>query len=780
MIRSTHRPTRVGVVAIALVVALAVTAGPGSRSVVAQTIDWGNSTGGVFAEGVNWLGGLTPGMTESARFALPDMYSVDFAGAGATNVDLLVTGGDVELMSTVDMPTYSLTGTTTIAGSLSLSSVELATGDVLIDGGRLTANVGSALTLGVLGQLTVQDAGRLDMAVDLELLGATVVVDGAGTMLNIAGADLNLTNGSQVSVTNDATVSVDRLRALSGGLGVSGRGHIAANETTVGADGSAGVINLLDGAAADLGTTNIAVSDTTGTDGSVNVETGAVATADDVAIATEGLIGQSGQLRVGGQFTQNGAATLTLGTASQVGTDAQLRIDAGGHVTTGTGALTVNQTGTITNDGGTLSVLGDLVVDGGVYEETDEAAALVLGTGSTWTIQNGGRATYLPEGSLSLGADTALVVDGIAAIVENLDDVQVGTTVGATARLAVQNSASLSLADVSLSGLVNGSDARLDVHSGSTLIVSEQLDVASAGLAATASVDIDGDDSLLDYDGTAPLRVGAATGGPAELSISDTATLDLGNQDLHIGATGTVRLNNGQLIPGGDILVDGGRLEQTAADMAELEMLGSGGALRIVDGGSADLVQDLSVDDTAIQVDAAGSTLNVAGDVLIVSDNVSGAGLVAANQAAVRVQTLDLGNSAAPDDSATARVLSGAAVAADTIRVGDPEGLGVAATANLEVGGGGSGVELNPGGAMTIGANAGTLSNQGVVDLVDGGTLDTSVGTLAVRSSGVLNIDGGTLTTAPIATQQGLVQFSGGTIDWRGDFAVGVAGAARN
>ena len=154
----------------------------------------------------------------------------------------------------------------------------------------------------------------------------------------------------------------------------------------------------------------------------------------------------------------------------------------------------------------------------------------------------------------------------------------------------------------------------------------------------------------------------------------------------------------------------------------------------------------------------------------------TGAGLIAANQATVDVETLDVGNSATPADAATVRVLSGAAVTADTVRIGDPEGLGTAATANLEVTGGGSRVELNPGGAMTVGANAGAISNQGVVDLVDGGTLDTSAGTLAIRSSGVLNIDGGRLTTAPIMTQQGVVAFGSGTIDWRGDYDVGIGG----
>ena len=241
-------------------------------------------------------------------------------------------------------------------------------------------------------------------------------------------------------------------------------------------------------------------------------------------------------------------------------------------------------------------MLGDFLIDGGEYEETNASAALELGAGSTWTIQNGGRATFLPEGTLSLDADTAMVVDGFDVVVANLDDVAIGATAGATARLTVQNSASLSLADVSLSGLVDGSDAQLEILGGSTLTVSEQLGVAAAGFASSATVEVDGEDSLLDYDGTSPLRVGSSAGGAAELSVSDTATLDLGNQDLHIGATGTVRLDNGRVIPGGDILVDGGRLEQTAADMAQIETLGAGSALRVVAGGSADLVQDLSAD----------------------------------------------------------------------------------------------------------------------------------------------------------------------------------------
>lgn len=776
MNRSTNLPARARAVGIALLVAMAATVSPHCATLSAQTVDWDNSAGGLFADGANWLGGLTPGMIASARFALPDTYAVDFAGAGATNVDLLVSGGAVELTSTIGVPTYTLSGTATIGGSLELTSIELAVSGLVIDGGQLTANADSVFTLAPVGPLTLQNAGQLDFAIDLDLVGATVIVDGAGTMLSTTGTDLNLTSGSLLLVSNDAIVSVDRFRGLAAVTEVSSGGHIAANETLLGAGGSASALELLTTTTADLGATDIAVSNVIGTDGTLTISSGATATADSVNIATAGVNGQTGELHVGGSFTQNGAATMTLGADSQLATVARLRIDDGGLVTTGTGALSVYKTGKITNNGGTLSVLGDFLLDGGTYDETDASSALGLAAGATWTIQNGGQASYLPETTLSFAADTALVIDGSDSFVNNVDGVEIGTTAGATARLTLRNDAALSLADLTLSETADGGNARLEILDGAKLTVTENLGIASAGFASAAVVDINGEDSLLDYQGTSTLEVGSAAGGTAELLIRDMGRLDLGSQGLHVAAGGIVRLDNGGLTPGGDILVEGGRIEQTAALLGQLDMPSPGGALRIVAGGSVDLVEDLTVVDAAIQVDAVGSTLHVAGNVSIVADGASGAGLVTANQAQVSVDTLQLGSTLAPEISATARVLSGGALTADTIRVGDPDALGTAASANLEISGGGSRVELTFGGAMTIGANGGTLANQGVVDLADGGVLDASSGTLAIRSSGMLNINGGTLSTAPITTGQGLVQFGTGTIDWRGDFAIATSG----
>ncbi|MCA9101714.1 MAG: hypothetical protein KDA63_11215, partial [Planctomycetales bacterium] len=245
---------------------------------------------------------------------------------------------------------------------------------------------------------------------------------------------------------------------------------------------------------------------------------------------------------------------------------------------------------------------------------------------------------------------------------------------------------------------------------------------------------------------------------------------------LYVGASGTVRLDNGQLTPGGNVVVEGGRIEQTAADSAVLEMPAAGGALRVLAGGEATLVQDLDADGAAIQVDGSGSTLDVAGVVRIGADGAAGTGLVATNQAQIGVTTLDVGSDTAPGDVATAQIGSGASLVADTIRVGSPDAQGTAAAATLEINGGGSRVELTAAGQMTIGANGGLLANAGTVALTDGGVLDTSAGSLELRSSGVLNINGGTLVTAPIAAPQGVLNFSSGTIDWRGDFTVGVGG----
>ncbi|MCA9103525.1 MAG: hypothetical protein KDA63_20370, partial [Planctomycetales bacterium] len=534
MIRRTESLGRYRFGATTTLVAALVAAGWLSAPASGQIVDWTNAGGGLFADGGNWLGGAAPGMTESARFALPDTYMVDLDGVDVNNVDLLADDGSVTLMSSTGVPTYTLSGTVTVTGELTISSLELDIAGLLVDGGQMTFDAASALTVAPLAPITLQNAGVLNMAIDFNVVGSTVTIDGTGSLLNVSGADVNLTNGSLLLLSDSASVSAEGFHAPAAVIEVTTGGQVTANDTLLGDGGSTGSLRLFSGATADLGVTDIAVSNNAGTGGTLRVDSGATATADSVRIATGGLSAQNGELRVGGNFTQNGAASITVGAASQQASQAKLRIDAGGTVTTGTGGLSVFKTGTVTN-AGMLNVSGDFLIDGGTYQVTDAAAEVDLAAGSVWTVQNGGRLLLNPDTTISLGADRALEFAGGTTLAPNLKNVELGTTVGGTSRLTLTNDATLALDSVTLSESVDGSDARLEVLGGATLTVTDQVGVASTGLASTATVEVSGADSALNYQAAMPLAVGSATGGAAELRINDGGSVDLGGQGLYVG-----------------------------------------------------------------------------------------------------------------------------------------------------------------------------------------------------------------------------------------------------
>ena len=119
----------------------------------------------------------------------------------------------------------------------------------------------------------------------------------------------------------------------------------------------------------------------------MNVLTAAVLNTGNLNLATAGGTTTSATLNIHGtdsRLTQSAAATLTVGHASEgtatinVGTTT-----TGGHLTTGSGLFRINKTGTVTigngANGGTLEVVGNIIVDGGVLQEGSDQQHLRLG-----------------------------------------------------------------------------------------------------------------------------------------------------------------------------------------------------------------------------------------------------------------------------------------------------------------------------------------------------------------------------------------------------------------
>src|SRR5262249_39851591 len=242
--------------------------------------------------------------------------AADGAGANVTQ-----SGGGTLTVGNFITGTAALNiGTTTSGGTLTTGT------GLLTISGTGTVNIGSGANTGTLN-------ANGDILIDGGLLQRT-----AASAFNLAaGKTMTIQNGGRASITGDYTT------AASTGYGIGG---VNSKLETLGG-------------------------------GALGVDNGAV-----VQVGASGLLSLSGHLGIsngsncrsaadgtGANIPQSGAGTLIVGHAT-MGT-AALNIGAttsGGTLTTGTGLLTINTTGTV-NIGsgantGTLNANGDMLIDG--------------------------------------------------------------------------------------------------------------------------------------------------------------------------------------------------------------------------------------------------------------------------------------------------------------------------------------------------------------------------------------------------------------------------------
>ena len=324
-----------------------------------QDVQWGNSSGGSFHVGANWIGGVVPAAGDSVRFSRtrsPDQqlaYTVSF-GSSPSNVQMSV-GGDrvtLDLNGNVYFLTSQLDvmriGTSTIAPSRL----------TLIDGTLATTTPDAGVRIGAAANAT----GVLTISTGAQCLGPFVVVGdvGPGTLLVQNGGDL-----------------------VGGPMHV---GYGAPGTATVSGVGSALVVELL----------NIGVS----APGTLNINTGA---------RVESTTGQIGQRSgVIGTVNVNGAGSRwTSSTDVYAGYTGPgvLNISDGGRVQCtnayvgvregGLGSANVSGTGVLVAQGrcrvgyggqGSLSVTsGGLVqCDSGEIGVVGPGTATIDGAGSRW------------------------------------------------------------------------------------------------------------------------------------------------------------------------------------------------------------------------------------------------------------------------------------------------------------------------------------------------------------------------------------------------------------
>ena len=788
---------------------------------------WDNTPGGNWSIAANWTDGSVPGISDSATFNLAQSYPVTFNSDPGVIQALSVSAGSVTFQSSGGPRTLSLTAG---AGSQ----------DVVVGGAMTTLTLGTTnnpVNLVAGDDLSIQNGGTLAVLLGSNVTANDLSGSGLNGTLRIDGAGSTLTLGGNVANV----------------IGMTGVGSLLLQNNSTG--------NSIN---ADLG---LASSMSTAANGSLSILGGAtLSLGGNLTLANQNVAGQIASLSIqspNSSLTQSGAKSVTVGSAANgtatitIGTTG-----SGGSFTSGTGLFTINKTGTVTIGGGmnsgTLSVGGDVKIDGGLLNKATTASTLDLAPNANVTILNGGRLTA--AGSLAAESNQMFDLSGTNSRIETTASgafaIQTGANVTVTAAATLMAAGKIDVAtaagtgtltvagegstltagselsrwgneggdaNVSLSNkaiatlnagidLANsttaGTSATVSVLSGAVLNA-ETLNLAtSGGSTSTATLHINGTDSSVAQSGAATLTVGHESEGSATINIgtaNDGGSLTTGSGLFRINKTGRVTIGDGENAGGlnvlGDILVDGGVLEQRSAESTFAWTTGktltveSGGlvhfasaylsapsAVHIATGtGSRFEIEGAFHIRSASQVGVlAGAAIdadeyNVGGGGATGSLTIDGAGstatggngsnqwgnggnasVVLSNSANMALAgSLTLAQSAAT----TAQVLSGADLAVGDLSIAT---AGASVNGTLNVVGVGSTLTLHPSSELAIGH---ATSGAGVLNIDDGGSITVGAGGMTtVQGTGTVNIAAGSANLGALSVVGGAVNVNGGTL----------------
>ena len=339
------------------------------------------------------------GVTGTGLFVspLPSLAStgtatIDGAGSaltltGAAPATIGSASGGTGTLNVQDSGTFnSGTGLMTVhaTGTVAITDGTFnADGNLTLNGGKLTRDATGIFALAAGKTLKVQAGGDAIFTGDYShTTASSIVVTGAGSTLSTTGS-LALGAGSTTSVLAGASISsgtellglVNDAAATVDGSGSS----LSAGNVFVGLGTSARLTFSNGSTGAISGALAVEGAATAGTDGELNIESGATVTAGSLTVANN-VLAHGGTVLItgsGSALTLSGVATIGATSAST----ATLNVENGGTFTTGTGLTTVNVTGDLNvNAGGTMIVRGDMVVANSL--DIANGGTVILGGGA--------------------------------------------------------------------------------------------------------------------------------------------------------------------------------------------------------------------------------------------------------------------------------------------------------------------------------------------------------------------------------------------------------------
>ena len=469
-----------------------------------------------------------------------------------------VTADNIYMVSTsiTGSASLSVSGTGTTLTQNGTSALTL--GAASLSSATLTAASGGTFTSGT-GQTTVNATGTINItggtynANGNMVLNGTLNRDATGTFSLAAGKTLTIQNGgdflsagghgfnssSNVLVTGSGSTLIDAnslsfsggnvTTVQSGGLvstafctiGVSSNGTVIVDGGAFSTTGASGLQLSDGGATGSLTYRNAATGSlrgvfmgstiVSGSSAFLTLESGATVTADNIYMVSTSLT-QSASLSVSGTgttLTQNGASALTLGAAAA--STATMTVTNGGTFTSGTGSFTVNPTGTVNIDGGTLTVNGAFT-NRGTFNFS--SGTLNLSGPNNLTVGTGGllgndltltsTRTLSVAGTTTIDATRTLSINGGTFRTGTLTNN--GTLDFEKGTLGITGAGGLTIGSGVLGSTVTlGSGANLEVANTTTIAAGALLRVDGGGFSGNAisnSGTLDHRDGTLNFSGT--------------------------------------------------------------------------------------------------------------------------------------------------------------------------------------------------------------------------------------------------------------------------------------
>jgi filamentous hemagglutinin len=665
----------------------------------------------------------------------------------------------------------NLAGSSTSAnGALALTA---SGGDLNLSGGTVTA--GGALDTRASGTLT-NDGGVLSSG------GPQTVTVGALSNRNgqiVSDSTLNVAATSDLQNQGGALQAAGALSVIAASLDNSG-GHIAA----LGADG----LTL-----ATAGLLNNGAGGTIGGNGNVTVQAGQIANVGSIT-AVQSLIASAvqtlfndGTLAANSNVTLSAGSTLTnantvaaghLATlsaatfdnshgnlsADQLALNAANLVNHGGSITqTGTGATTLDVTGTLDNSGGTLQSNSDGLALGPAALVNDDGRIASSGTGTLSII-----------GSMLSNKGGTIATNGAL-------DVRSGAVSNRGGTLAAQTGATLHVAslDNSAGGYVGARTVSMSGtgalnNAGGTIQADDKLSVSAQSVA--------NDGGSIANGGTGTTTVAASgaitntanglIGGNGDVSVSGGS---IGNAGGTVTAGGAATVQSGSTLDNRAGLIQGSGNVSASAQGAIDNTGGQIEADATVSNAAATLaVSGTSLDNTNGRIANTGSGATTVSAATITNSNtggVAGAGTIGGNgDLAVNADTLSNTNGA--------QLVSGHDLMLNIAQLADNTNATLSGANNVTLNGPNAGV-INVGGSIhgdgAIALNTASLDNtSGRIgnDAGSGGSISVNTGTHANQNGAIGSDQNLNVTTNQLTGDGRIIAGSDGAVTVNGDYTL--------